>query len=244
MTTSERSVSSNKAALRASLKKEDESLAGRIVDTDVTELVAPPPASAAPAEPPREESIQHSPQAAAAVSEPREEGQAAVLGEEKSSAKGAVKTAKPGRAEAPAAAASKRAKPAASAKGKAAAKAGAASKTKKPPVTPPVAVQEETTQRVDDGRKARGKSAKGSEKRPAEVKTKPEKVVRFALDLLKSETAAIEGLRGELSKTAGWAASRSDILRAGVRLFAEQTPDRRKELLTGLTSTAKGKKKG
>jgi Arc/MetJ-type ribon-helix-helix transcriptional regulator len=52
-------------------------------------------------------------------------------------------------------------------------------------------------------------------------------------------------VRAELSKAAGWAASKSDILRAGVRLFAEQRLEQMKELLAALASTAaKGKKKG
>lgn len=218
--TSERSVNSNKAALRASLKKEDESLAQRIVDTDVNELLAPPPAFTAPVEPPRDENLGRPSQA-----------------EEKSSAK---TTAKAGRAEAQAAKASKRAKPAASAKRKAeAAKAGAASKTNKTAV----AAQEETSPHVNDGKQARGhRSVKTPEKRSVGAKEKREKVVHYSLDLLKSEEVAMESLRSELSKTTGWTASRSDILRAGIRLFAEQTLDRRRDLLTGLTSAAKDKK--
>ena len=65
-----------------------------------------------------------------------------------------------------------------------------------------------------------------------------------AVELLKSEEAAIEAVRSELSKAAGWAASKSDILRAGVRLFAEQRLEQMKELLAELGSVAKGKKKG
>jgi hypothetical protein len=75
------------------------------------------------------------------------------------------------------------------------------------------------------------------------ARDKRDKLVRHSVELLKSEEAAIEALRAELAQVAGWAASRSDILRAGVRLFAEQKVDQMKELLAALADVPKGRKK-
>jgi Arc/MetJ-type ribon-helix-helix transcriptional regulator len=86
--------------------------------------------------------------------------------------------------------------------------------------------------------------AEAVERLESAAKAKGDKLVRYTVELLKSEEAAIEALRAELSKAAGWAASKSDILRAGVRLFAEQRLEQMKELLTALAAPAKGKKKG
>ena len=84
MTTPTRTTSSNKTSLRASLKKEDESLAERLVATDVA-LVAPPepeaPAAGAPV----------SQAAAVPVSKPADEGKPAAVVE--APGKAAKKTA-------------------------------------------------------------------------------------------------------------------------------------------------------
>jgi len=76
------------------------------------------------------------------------------------------------------------------------------------------------------------------------AKDKRDKLVRYSVELLKSEEAAIEALRAELAQAAGWAASKSDILRAGVRLFAEQKVEQMKELLAALADASKSRKKG
>ncbi|WP_291997869.1 hypothetical protein [Candidatus Accumulibacter sp. ACC012] len=47
------------------------------------------------------------------------------------------------------------------------------------------------------------------------AKQKGDKLVSYSVKLLKSEEAAIDALRDELSRVAGWAATKSDILRAG-----------------------------
>jgi hypothetical protein len=75
------------------------------------------------------------------------------------------------------------------------------------------------------------------------AKEKGDRIVRYTVELLKSEEAAIESVRAELAKAAGWAASKSDILRAGVRVFAEQRIEQMKELLGALATPSKGKKK-
>ena len=75
------------------------------------------------------------------------------------------------------------------------------------------------------------------------AKEKGDKLVRYTVELLKSEEAAIEAVRAELSKAAGWAASKSDILRAAVRLFAEQKMEQMKALLAAVSVPEKGKKK-
>ncbi|KFB66565.1 MAG: hypothetical protein CAPSK01_004086 [Candidatus Accumulibacter vicinus] len=75
------------------------------------------------------------------------------------------------------------------------------------------------------------------------AKEKGDKLVRYTVELLKSEEAAIEAVRTELSKAAGWAASKSDILRAAVRLFAEQKVEQMKALLAAVSVPEKGKKK-
>ncbi|HCV14343.1 MAG TPA: hypothetical protein DGC76_11710, partial [Candidatus Accumulibacter sp.] len=76
------------------------------------------------------------------------------------------------------------------------------------------------------------------------ARDKRDKLVRYSVELLKSEEAAIDALRAELAQAAGWAASKSDILRAGVRLFAEQKVEQMKELLATLAEVSKAKKKG
>ena len=73
------------------------------------------------------------------------------------------------------------------------------------------------------------------------VKQKRDKLVRYSVDLLKSEEAAIDALRDELARAAGWVASKSDIVRAGIRVFAEQKLEQMQDLLGSLATTAKSK---
>ncbi|WP_291994788.1 hypothetical protein [Candidatus Accumulibacter sp. ACC003] len=92
----------------------------------------------------------------------------------------------------------------------------------------------------------RTKAAGAVEVEPVErlekvVKQKRDKLVRYSVELLKSEEAAIDALRDELSRAAGWAASTSDILRAGVRTFAEQKLEQMQKLLGSLPVATKGK---
>ncbi|MBL8398173.1 MAG: hypothetical protein JNL84_08530 [Candidatus Accumulibacter sp.] len=77
-----------------------------------------------------------------------------------------------------------------------------------------------------------------------EVERKPEKMVRCAVALPKSEDAAIDTLRSDLAKTTGWKASKSEIVRAAVQLFAEQKTGAKKELLAAVAPPVKGRKKG
>lgn len=74
------------------------------------------------------------------------------------------------------------------------------------------------------------------------AKQKRDKLVSYTVKLLKSEEAAIEALRDELSRVAGWAATKSDILRAGVQVFAEQKLEQMQALLGSLAAPGDGKK--
>lgn len=242
------SASTNKTALRASLKKEDESLAERLVATDIPLVATPEPAlpASAPASPPPPAApvrkttakavakpvaakpapdVVPTPVAKAPAKTARKETpvKAATA---KAAAPVAAPKAKPVSRKAaakPAASPAKAAKPA-----KVAAKAGAAA-------VPPTAKE--------------GTSKKGAklETTVASIekvaKEKGDRIVRYTVELLKSEEAAIEAVRAELAKAAGWAASKSDILRAGVRVFAEQRIEQMKELLGALATLSKGKKK-
>jgi len=233
MTTPPRSSSaggpatSNKTALRASLKKEDESLAERLVATDLP-LVAP-----AEPEPPVAAPVRKVAAEAPAAAKPAAAKPAAA----KPAVAAATAKASKGEKAPPRKAATVPA-PAAPAKAKAASKKAAA-------VVKPQGKVEAvlSTAKQETGKKAaRIEQAVGKLEKAA--KEKGDKLVRYSVDLLKSEEAAIESLRAELSKAAGWAASKSDILRAGARLFAQQKVEQMKELLAGLAAASKARKKG
>jgi len=262
------SASTNKTALRASLKKEDESLAERLVATDIPLVATPEPEApvvapvAAPASPP--------PLAAA----PARKAAAKPAANKPATAKPA--TAKPAvakpaadvvptpPAKAPAkaakkvaavtAATTKAAEPVTAAKAKpvsrkaAAAAKPVAAKPAKPSKPVKVATKDSAaaapaTATEDAGKKAAKLAATVANIEKA-AKEKGDRIVRYTVELLKSEEAAIEAVRAELAKGAGWAASKSDILRAGVRVFAEQRVEQMKELLGALATLSKGKKKG
>ena len=251
MTTPPRTSSattSNKTALRASLKKEDESLGERLLATDVP-LVAPtePPAPAAAPErkvatarvaatpaatkpaatkPTVAKPIVAKPAAAAAPV-----ATAKALKGEKAAAKAATSV--------PAAVVPAKVK-AASKKAAAAVKPGAPAKPAKPQGKVEAVL---SSARQEAGKKA-AKLGQAVGKIEKTAQEKGDKLVRYSVELLKSEAAAIEALRAELSKAAGWAASKSDILRAGARLFAEQKVEQMKDLLAGLTAASKARKKG
>ncbi|WP_300451305.1 hypothetical protein [Accumulibacter sp.] len=252
MTTPTRAASSNKSALRASLKKEDESLAERLAATDVP-LVAEPeaetPVVAVPASEP-------APTAGKAAKVAVKTVAAQASGETKSAvAKAPAKTGKkPARAKSPAAktavpeaapAAAPKARPVAR-KAAAEAKSAALEKPAKRETTRkkrgPVTTAAPTT------KESAGKPLATLEEAVVKVervtKDKGDKLVRYTVELLKSEAAAIESLRVELAKAAGWAASKSDILRAGVKVFAEQKLDEMKSVLGALAGASKAGKKG
>lgn len=264
------SASTNKTALRASLKKEDESLAERLVVADIPLVATPEPEApvvapvAAPASPP--------PLAAAPARKAAAKPAGAKPATAKpTSAKPAV--AKPAAdvvptpaAKAPAkavkkvaaatVATAKAAEPVAAAKAKpvsrkaAATAKPAAAKPAKPTKPVKVATKDSAaaapataTATKDAGKKAAKLEATVANIEKA-AKEKGDRIVRYTVELLKSEEAAIESVRAELAKAAGWAASKSDILRAGVRVFAEQRIEQMKELLGALATLSKGKKKG
>lgn len=243
MTTPTR-TSSNKTALRASLKKEDESLGERLVATDVP-LVAPPEPEAVAA---REV---EAPVAAAPARKSPAKTVAAKPAVRKAAAKPAAEVTPATAANAPKAAgkkaAAKKAPPAASATpaAKAVSKKTAAAAAPEKAAKAEVAATEPVPAKEPTGKKAvKAEIEEAVEKLEKVAKEKGDKLVRYTVELLKSEEAAIEAVRAELSKAAGWAASKSDILRAGVRLFAEQRLEQMKELLAALSTVSKGKKKG
>lgn len=174
-------TSSNKTALRASLKKEDDSLADRLVAADAP-LVATPETEA--------------PDVAVPESAP---------------------VATPAR------------------------KVAARSTTR-----PAAAVKADQPPPAASARPVRSKAAAPAQEGPLEqlekvVKQKRDKLVRYSVDLLKSEEAAIDAVRDELARAAGWVASKSDIVRAGIRVFAEQKLEQMQDLLGSLATTAKSK---
>ena len=272
------SASTNKTALRASLKKEDESLAERLVATDIPLVATPEPEApvvapvAAPASPP--------PLAAAparkAAAKPAANKPATTKPATAKPVTAKPVTAKPAvakpaadvvptpPAKAPAkaakkvaavtAATTKAAEPVTAAKAKpvsrkaAAAAKPVAAKPAKPSKPVKVATKDSAaaapaTATEDAGKKAAKLAATVANIEKA-AKEKGDRIVRYTVELLKSEEAAIEAVRAELAKGAGWAASKSDILRAGVRVFAEQRVEQMKELLGALATLSKGKKKG
>ncbi|EXI80910.1 MAG: hypothetical protein AW10_01523 [Candidatus Accumulibacter appositus] len=208
MTTSSR-TSSNKTALRASLKKEDDSLADRLVAADApieatnhSDASKPDlPTSAAVAAPPS------APARRAAAPRPAVAAKAPAAKQPATARKAAV--------EAPAAELA--APPKATASSKVAA-TGPQPKTRA------------------------AKSAGAVEMLEKVAKQKRDKLVSYTVKLLKSEEAAIEALRDELSRVAGWAATKSDILRAGVQVFAEQKLEQMQALLGSLAAPVDGKK--
>ena len=220
MTTPTRTTNSNKTALRASLKKEDESLAERLVATDVA-LVAPPepeaPAAAAP------------------------EAQAATAPVRKAAAKPADEVTPAAVVEAPGKAA-KKAAPVKTRSEKGIAVAAKAKPGSKKAAAAKPQPQAKVEAAAETGKKTAGLE-EALEKIEKAAKEKGDKLVRYTVELLKSEEAAIEAVRTELSKAAGWAASKSDILRAAVRLFAEQKVEQMKALLAAVSVPEKGKKK-
>jgi len=249
MTTPDR-VTSNKTALRASLKKEDESLATRLAATDVP-LVAEPepepvvavssepvvasPLSAAPAAPARGRAAKKG--VAAKSPAPGAAAKKAVTPATRSGVGGkSAKTAKVTTATVE--------KPIAKKRGAAAVApvAGKSPRPRKGKVQPPEPAAA-PAQEAAAGSKV-GKLKQAVEEIEKTARDKGDKLVRYSVELLKSEVAAIEALRAELAKAAGWAASKSDILRAGVRVFAEQKLDQMKEVLAALSAVPKEKKKG
>ncbi len=270
MTTPPRSSSattSNKTALRASLKKEDESLGERLLATDVP-LVAPTEPPAPAAAPERKVATARVPATPAATKPAATKPAATKPTATKPTATKPTATkptatkptvAKPAAAAAPVATAkalkgekaAAKAAPsvpaavvpakvkAASKKTAAAVKPGAPAKPAKPQGKVEAVL---SSARQEAGKKA-AKLGQAVGKLEKTAQEKGDKLVRYSVDLLKSEAAAIEALRAELSKAAGWAASKSDILRAGARLFAEQKVEQMKELLAGLTAASKARKK-
>lgn len=177
-------TSSNKTALRASLKKEDDSLADRLVAADAP-LVATPETEA--------------PDVAVPESAP---------------------VATPARK----VAARSTARPAAAVKA-----------DQPPPAASARPVRSQAAAPAQEG------PLEQLEKLEKVVKQKRDKLVRYSVDLLKSEEAAIDALRDELARAAGWVASKSDIVRAGIRVFAEQKLEQMQDLLGSLATTAKSK---
>lgn len=256
------SASTNKTALRASLKKEDESLAERLVATDIPLVATPEPEApvvapvAAPASPP--------PLAAAPARKAAAKPAGAKPAANKpTTAKPAADVVPTPAAKAPAKAVkkvaaatvetAKAAGPVAAAKAKpvsrksAATAKPAAAKPAKPTKPVKVATKDSAAAAPATATKEASKKAAKLEATVANIekaaKEKGDRIVRYTVELLKSEEAAIESVRAELAKAAGWAASKSDILRAGVRVFAEQRIEQMKELLGALATPSKGKKK-
>ncbi|MDS4013739.1 MAG: hypothetical protein RKP46_05200 [Candidatus Accumulibacter sp.] len=213
--------SGNKAALRASLKKEDESLGERLAASDVP-LLVPAATEDVPAPiPPAEVPVTPLGQANAA----RTSAQRSAPG------KRGAKAVATGKAAASRAPGNKAIDPAATVKGEK--KAALPAKAGK-------AVQPAKTVAGD---KKPAKSRRAGEQVVSTAKDKRDKVVRLSVEIFKSEEAAIEAARADLVKLVGWAVSRSDILRAGVRLFAEQKLEQMKDVLDGLPRMAAGKGK-
>lgn len=225
--------SSNKTALRASLRKEDESLAERLAETDVPLVPADPavaPVAAASSAPAVPEAPAGKPAAgrrgkaaakakSSAKSEKHAAGTKSVSSREGARRGSRAKTAEKGAASSQASEVVQKAdKPVKSGAVAPAGRSALASRTAK----------------IDEAVDKLGKAAR----------EKGDKLVRHSVELLKSEEAAIEALRAELSKVAGWATSKSDILRAGIRVFAEQKVEQMKEVLASLASLSKVKKKG
>lgn len=251
------STSSNKTALRASLKKEDESLAERLVATDLPLLATPdepaaplaeaPVAAAAPTRRAAAKPVATKPAAAATTAKPAPAKPApAKPASTKPAAKAApavkpaVAAAKAEKKAAPAKAAATSAAPSAPAKAKPVSKKAAVAK----PAQPQAKVGATLAAVKGEAGKKAAKLGEAVGKIEKAAKEKGDKLVRYSVELLKSEEAAIEALRAELSKAAGWAATKSDILRAGVRLFAEQKVEQMKDVLASLTAASKAKKKG
>ncbi len=259
-------TTSNKTALRASLKKEDESLAERLVATDVPLVAQPePPAStAAPVRKVEAEPVVAKPTVARpATAKPADKPVAkptatvtpVATGKAPKGQEGLVKAGTPVKAKsrdtitpeqkAPAKTAPSVAASASPAKAKPASKKAAATVKSSAPAKP-AKPQGRVEAAVGTARQVAGKKAAKFEQAVGKLekaaKEKGDKLVRYSVELLKSEEAAIDALRAELSKAAGWAASKSDILRAGARLFAEQKVEQMKDLLARLAAASKARK--
>lgn len=88
-------------------------------------------------------------------------------------------------------------------------------------------------------------TGKSKSKSKGNKKSKPEKMIRYELALPKNEDVAIDTLRADLAKATGWKASKSEIVRAAVQLFAEQKTGSMRQLLASVAPPpAKGRKKG
>ncbi|HMW80519.1 MAG TPA: hypothetical protein PKC78_09130 [Accumulibacter sp.] len=217
------SDTSNKAALRASLKKEDESLGERLAASELPLLVPPDPEVASAPAPIAEAPVTP----LAQVSGSRSTGQRPAAGKGKAKAAATDKTA--GKTPAPAA-------------GDHAAPVKGAKKSA------PLAKADKTVPPAKGGAGGKKSAKPGRPVEPVVVtaKGKRDKAIRLSVEILQSEEAAIEGVRANLAKLGGCAASRGDILRAGIRLFAEQSLEQMRGAVDGLTRIAsgKGKKRG
>jgi hypothetical protein len=234
MTTPTRTTTSNKTALRASLKKEDDSLAERLVAADAP-LVAHP----SPKLPPLHRSVRlgcrcGSPQGNGRPATKKPAANEPCRG--RPSQAGCKRQQAGWRLRKPLKAAKAAAKAATSVqrklqwfrqlKSEGGQQEGRCRESSRARPAKPAKPQGkvEAVEFSAAGRQARKLANSG--RRSASLKRRPrrsgDKLVRYSVELLKSEAAAIEAVRAELSKAAGWAASKSDILRAGARLFAEQ----------------------
>jgi hypothetical protein len=193
------STSKTKSALRASLKKEDESLEQRLPEA--------PAAEAAPA-------AQTAPTASAAPA-PAAKAKAAPV----------PRAAKP------------RAKPAAPAVRSAAKPAAKVAKG-----TAAKAMPAELKAGLKAVAKAKAPAKPGKVKAEEAKKEKREKVVRESFSVPKTEAAVLKTVRTELAK-GGVIVTKSEILRAGLTLLANQGTDRVKELIGALPVVPKGKGK-
>ena len=209
--------SSNKTALRASLKKEDDSLADRLVGTDAP-IAATNQADASDLDLPAGAAVTATPSAPA---RPAAAPRSATVAKAPAAKRPATPRNRPVQASAAEPAAAPEAQPAG---GRKVAATGAQPKARAAKPVGTVAMLEKV------------------------AKQKGDKLVSYSVKLLKSEEAAIDALRDELSRVAGWAATKSDILRAGVQVFAEQKLEQMQALLGSLAiavdaKTAKKAKK-
>jgi hypothetical protein len=210
MTTSS-GTSSNKTALRASLKKEDDSLADRLVGTDAP-IAATNQADASDLDLPAGAAVTATPSAPArpAAAPPL----SATVAKAPAAKRPATPRNRPVQASAAEPAAAPEAQPAG---GRKVAATGAQPKARVAKPVGTVAMLEKV------------------------AKQKGDKLVSYSVKLLKSEEAAIDALRDELSRVAGWAATKSDILRAGVQVFAEQKLEQMQALLGSLATAVDAK---
>jgi hypothetical protein len=208
--------SSNKTALRASLKKEDDSLADRLVGTDAP-IVATSQTDVSDLDLPTSATAAAAPTATAtpgAPAQPAAAPRSATVAKAPAAKRPATPRKPPVQASAAEPAAAPEAQPAG---GRKAAATGAQPKARAAKPVGTVAMLEKV------------------------AKQKGDKLVSYSVKLLKSEEAAIDALRDELSRVAGWAATKSDILRAGVQIFAEQKLEQMQALLGSLATAVDAK---